>query len=659
MIQLVVNDIELDLFPDTTVGLSKRAANIGNFNGRAGSFTNKFSVPLTSKNKAALGFLQANTTSRTVYEDVNGKLVSDGIEIVSNVRIVIEQVSDVAELQLKVDTGNLFDLLKKTKLRSISLRDYDHRWNQASIVAAKDNVWTDAYTYPIFQNGGQLSAFQTVNCKGLIPWVYVKFLMNRIANQFDYTLVGEGYVDPLMEKIALPISAAKNDKLIMNDYLVVCEEVGRVDWDILSAGGTANISGISSGFVNCAVDSLTAETVDRWSIVNSNQGYSVASSLKTGFELLLAGTYKFKLTYTIRLYDATGSGYFGGVCLFRNLGGATTAVWFDSYPTMGTFGGEVFIDVTKTNIPDDSFTNSDEYLYLCGFSGNTASTPVANVSIEYTMQLTLVECNLETTTYNRPITLSPNLPDWDCGKFFKEIANFTGSSFQVDEYSREIRMFKLNELETNKANPYDWSDKLTIDNAAQFRFELSGLGKETLFSYDKFDIYSYLLSISNTQLPENEDYVKSSFVPIEQENAMQLENIAFFDIWDDDNNRNVFDGKPRIGLIRTTTGTTYSSPNQSAITPSGTDNVGYFDDVNNFSLDWAVLYLEYYSQVLDNLAPDILVMDAEFLLNCLDIQNFDFSVPVYLSQYGAYYFVNEIKEFTTPNDVTSVTLVRI
>jgi hypothetical protein len=659
MIQLVVNDIELDLFPDTTVGLSKRAANIGNFNGRAGSFTNKFSVPLTSKNKAALGFLQANTTSRTVYEDVNGKLVSDGIEIVSNVRIVIEQVSDVAELQLKVDTGNLFDLLKKTKLRSISLRDYDHRWNQASIVAAKDNVWTDAYTYPIFQNGGQLSAFQTVNCKGLIPWVYVKFLLNRIANQFDYTLVGEGYVDPLMEKIALPISAAKNDKLIMNDYLVVCEEVGRVDWDILSTGGTANISGISSGFVNCAVDSLTAETVDRWSIVNNNQGYSVASSLKTGFELLLAGTYKFKLTYTIRLYDATGSGYFGGVCLFRNLGGATTAVWFDSYPTMGTFGGEVFIDVTKTNIPDDSFTNSDEYLYLCGFSGNTASTPVANVSIEYTMQLTLVECNLETTTYNRPITLSPNLPDWDCGKFFKEIANFTGSSFQVDEYSREIRMFKLNELETNKANPYDWSDKLTIDNAAQFRFELSGLGKETLFSYEKFDIYSYLLNISNTQLPENEDYIKSDFVPIEQRNAIRLESIAFIDIWDEENNRNKFDDKNRVGLIRTTTGTTYASPNQSAVTPSGTDNVGYFDDVNNFSLDWAVLYLEYYSQVLDNLAPDILVMDAEFLLNCLDIQNFDFSVPVYLYQYGAYYFVNEIKEFTTPNDVTSVTLVRI
>jgi hypothetical protein len=590
---------------------------------------------------------------------VIGKLISDGIEIVSNVRIVIEQISDVAELNLRVDNGNFFDLLKNTRLRSVSLRDYDHRWNQANIVAAKDNVWTDVYTYPLFQNGDQPITFKTVNCKGLIPWVYAKFLMNRIASQFGYILTGEGYDDPLLEKIALPIGSANNDRFILNDYIVICEEVGRVDWNILSTGGTAAISGISAGFVNCAVDSLTAETFDRWSIVNNNQGYSVAGSLKTGFELLLAGTYRFKITYTIRLYDASGSGYFGGVCLFRRLGTATTAVWFDSYPTMGTFGGEVFIDVTKSNIPDDSFTNSDEYLYLCGFSGNDASTPVANVSIEYTMQLTLVECNLETTTYNRPITLSPNLPDWDCGKLFKEIANFTGSSFQVDEYSREIRMFKLNEVAANKINPFDWSDKFTIDNPPQFRFELSGLGKSTLFSYDNFEIYSYLLAINNSQLPENEDYIKSSFVPIEQQNAMLLDSIAFFDIWDDEANRNKFDNKNRVGLIRTTTGTTYSSPNQSAVSPSGTDNIGYFDDVNNFSLDWAVLYSRYYAQVLDSLAPDILVMDADFLLNCLDIQNFDFSVPVYLSQYGAFYFVNEIKEFTTPNDTTSITLVRI
>ena len=658
MIRLVVNDVDLDLFPSTTVALSRRVADIGNFNNRNSSFTNKFSVPLTALNRSALGILQMNTTSRTPYEDVTGKLITEGIEIITNVRVKIVSVTDVAELELKVDNGNLFDLLKSTKLRSLDLRDYDHRWNQASIVAAKDNVWTDCYTYPMFQNSNQSTLFQNVDCKGLIAFVYAKFLMQQIAQRFGYTLAGDGYTDLMMNQLYLPIVATNNDQLILNDYLVVCEEVSRVDWDILSSGGTANISGISSGFVNSAVESLTAETFDKWSIVNNNQGYSVSSVLKTGFELLLPGTYKFKLTYTVRLYDATGSGYFGGVCLVRRFGTATTAAWFDKYTTMGTFGGEVFIDITKNDI-DDDFTNSNEYLYLSGFSGNDASTPVANVSVEYTMQLTLVNCNLATTFYNRPITLSPNLPDWDCGKLFKEIANFTGSSFQVDEYTRVISMFRQKKVAENKLFPFDWSNKLTINTPPQFTFTLDGFGKVTRFSYKDFDLYSYELNILNEQLPDDQNYIESAFVPCEQRDALLLNGIAFFDVWNEDENRIGLDGKVRIALNRTTTGTTYNSPNQSAVAPSGNDNVAYFVDPDNYSLDWADLYAEYYAPLLDGLTPDILVMDAQFLLNALDIQTLDFSKPVYLLQYGAYYFINEVKEFTTPNETTSVTLVRI
>ena len=87
--------------------------------------------------------------------------------------------------------------------------------------------------------------------------------------------------------------------------------------------------------------------------------------------------------------------------------------------------------------------------------------------------------------------------------------------------------------------------------------------------------------------------------------------------------------------------------------------MAYFDDNDNYSLNWSDLYLEYFAPVLNGLYPDILVMETNFLLNALDIQTLDFSKPVYLNQYGAYYFINEIKEFTTPNETTSVTLVRI
>lgn len=656
MILLYANDTQLDLFSDTVVGLSKRVANIGNFNSRSGSFTNKFSVPLTAKNRAALGLLQPNTTSRTPYESVTGKLVSEGIEIISNVRIIIEQVSDVAELTIKVENGNFFDLLKTTKLRTLDLRDLDHRWNQDSIVAAKDNVWTDGYTYPLFQNGNQSTLFQNVDCKGLIAFVYVKYMMQEIAERFGYTMSGDGWTDLFMNQLVMPIVGTVNNQAIQNDYLVTSNTVTRTGWEIDSADGVL-IPGMDAA--NCAIENLTAGTTDRWDIINQDQGLTFAGSPVGGFDLLLPGSYRFKISYTYTLYDAVGSSYFAGVCLFINDGGFLFAQAVSQQTAAGTYTGETFVTISTDTILD-SQVNNNEFIYGAGFSGNFFEDPlIGRVKIDYSFTVELVSVSLPDTFYNRPITLSPNLPDWDMGKLFKEVANLTGSSFQVDEYSREIKMFRLKTLAANKLNPTVWSDKLTVQSTPVFKFDLSGFGKETSFKYGDTGLYSYILNIDNQQLPDDEDYINSAFLPCEQADALLLNNIVLIRLWNSDDNRMVLDGKARIALIRTTTGTTYNSPNEPAVTPSGNDNVAYFDDGINYSLDWSDLYAEYYSEVLDSMTPDILVMDAQFLLNCLDIQTFDFSKPVYLSQYGAYYFVNEIKEFTSPNELTSVTLVRI
>ena len=69
--------------------------------------------------------------------------------------------------------------------------------------------------------------------------------------------------------------------------------------------------------------------------------------------------------------------------------------------------------------------------------------------------------------------------------------------------------------------------------------------------------------------------------------------------------------------------------------------------------------MAYYEPLIGGIIPDIQVITGQFLLNVFDIHTFDFKRPVYLSQYGAFYFVNEIKEFTSKNELTEVELVRI
>lgn len=647
MIQLIVNDIELELPSDAVVAITKRVADIGNFNNRTSSFTNKFSVDLTNTNRNALGLPQMNTTSRTVYEDVSGKLLVYGVEVVSNVRIKIESVGERIELALKVDNGNLFDTLKRTKLRSISLRDYDHRWNQASIVAAKDNVWTDCYTYPLMQTGNQSTLVQSVQCKGLLPCVYVKFMLKTIAEQFGYTMTGDGYSEAMLSRLVMIAANLNNDALIQADYQVTSGN-NRVLWD-----GTSLSAVTIQGVNGVAVE--TMGTVGRWDSINEAQGYTWAGNPIGGYELMLPGTYTIEISYEYTIYNVTPS-YLAGIMVFRRTSGQNTIVYLNQQGVAGTYSGTETFTVTQNTISDD-LLNEPSYLYIAGFSAIPG-----NATIDYDITFTVTSVVLDKTYYNRPLTLSPTLPDWDCGKFFKEVANFIGAAYQVDEFAKTINMFTLNELDSNKPFHVDWSNKLTVDALPTFVFALDGFGKSTAFQYKSTSQYRYLLNIANEQLPDDAVYSESDFIPMDQQDALLQSGIAYFDIWDDNAtpyDRIALDGKNRIGLIRTTTGTTYTSPNQSNVSPSGNDNVLYFDDPNNYSLDWSRLYLDYYDSILSLMTPNMQQVTADFLLTTLDVQQFDFSVPVYLEQYGANFYVNEISEFTTPNDVTRCTLVKI
>jgi hypothetical protein len=644
MIKLEANSIELDLPSSVTVALTKRVANIGNFNTRNSSFTNKFSVPLTRRNREALGLLQMNTTDRTVYSDVLGKLTVEGIEVISNVRIKIERVSDVAELVLKVENGNLFDLLKKTKLRSVSLRDYDHRWNQANIVASKANDWEDCYTYPLSQTGNQSTSNQTVQCKGLIPVVFVKFMLEFIAARFGYTMTGDGWDEAILAKIVMPIADTANDLNILADYQVSNGD-SRVLWDGSSLSAVT-IDGING----CAYETLG--TVGRWDSMNENDGLTWGGNPIGGYELMLPGTYTVEVNYTYTIYNQTPT-YAAGIMLVRRTNGVANIIYLSQQSAPGTFTGTQVLTVVKSAF-NDNLLNEKDYLYLAGFSAFPG-----NATIDYTVNLAVTKVEAEQTYFNRPLTLSPNLPDWDCGKFFREVANFIGAAFQVDDFTKTIDMFTLKELNGNRPYKKDWSRKLVLNNPPSFTFELDGFGKTTKFSYKEVSNYGYSFTINNDQLPDNAEYVVSEFVPTEQQDALLQNGISAFDVWDDTLSRIKMDKKFRVGLIRTTTGTTYSAPNQSNIAPSGNDNVLYFDDADNFSLDWSELYLDFYDSILERMTPDMKMVDASFLLTLSDIQQLDFSFPVYLDQYGAEYFINEVSEFTTPDEPTRCVLVQI
>jgi hypothetical protein len=653
MIRLYIDEQEIELPSSAVVALTKRVANIGDFKTRSGSFTNKFTIQLNRRNRKALGLLAYNDTSRKVYTFVGAKLVVDGIELTANARMIVVTASDIAEVELKVLSGNIFDLLKKTKLRDLNLRAYDHRWNQASIVAAKANSVDDVFVYPIVQLGVQSTAVPVAQCKGLIPHVYAKLLLSECAARFGYSVEGSGYDDFMTDNLLIPIQGLSNSPEILADYLGT-GGAGSVMWQ-----GTSLDAITIQGIPGWAIIPIEFNpSTDRWGVTNNEQGTTWGGSSVVGYELLLPGTYTVRVDYDLTLYDSVGP-IAGGCALLRRNGVAGGLQNFQIVELVqlnseGTFTGSFTVSVTEQQIYDN-LLNSRTYLYLGVY--------VATVGkLDYQVNAEFLSVDAPVTHFNRPITLAPNLPDWDMGRLFKEVAQFTGSTYDVDEYRQAVVMTKINDIDTNKANPYDWSDKLTVGTPPERRFTLPAFGQLTTFKYTDGNLYRHDIAVDNIQLDESKDYIVSGFIPVEQDSCLLIDNVASWDAWEgalDSSGRVELDGKPRILVARPTTGIAFSAPNQSTIAASGTQTVAYVLDGGELSLAWPDIYSKYYEPLLSGIIPDILVLKAQFLLTNLDIQTLDFSRPVWLKQYGALYYINEVSEFTGQNELTEVELVRI
>lgn len=655
MIRLYIDDQEIELPSSAVVALTKRVADIGDFKTRSGSFTNKFTIQLNRRNRKALGLLAYNDTSRKVYTFVGAKLVVDGIELTANARMIVVTASDIAEVELKVLSGNIFDLLKKTKLRDLNLRAYDHRWNQASIVAAKANSVDDVFVYPIVQLGVQSTAVPVAQCKGLIPHVYAKFLLFECAAKFGYSVEGSGYDDFMTDNLLIPVLGLNNNQELLDDYKGISVQQSDTAWENNSPGAEVHDS-----LTGWKILDFVFETVDRWGICNDWQGTTFNGNPITGYELIVPGIYAVKVDYYYKLYDQSGD-IRGGVALLGRGGAVSTnnlnplfiQQAAESF-SPGEYSGSFTFTYTN-NINTDNLPHNRGYFYL----GAYIDTPG---KIDFQITATIVRVDAPVTTFNRPITLSPNLPDWDMGRLFKEVAQFTGSTYDVDEYRQAVVMTKINDIDANKANPYDWSDKLTIGAPPERRFTLPAFGQLTTLKYTDGNLYRHDIAVDNIQLDDSKDYIVSGFIPVEQDSCLLIDNVASWDAWDgalDSSGRVKLDGKPRILLGRPTTGIGFSAPNQSTIAASGTQTVAFVLDGGELSLAWPDIYQKYYEPLLSGVIPDIVVLKAQLLLTNLDIQTLDFSRPVWLKQYGALYYINEVSEFTGQNELTEVELVRI
>ena len=643
MIKVIVNDYELELFSDTVVALSKKCATIGNLQNRFSSFTNKFNIPLTRSNRLALGITQFQDNSGTPYDSLSGKIVSGGIEIASNVAVIIESVSDTISLSIRAGNGSVFDKFNSSFLSDIDTSDIDQYWNGANEIASLTNDWTDGIIFPISQTGNQSTIFNTIQPKGLIPFVFCKSLFARIASMFGYTWTGATYTNDQFEKLLIAISSL-NISQRFADTLKTVASVSPIAY-------TINLVTNRRQFLNLV------PVYDPWNLIQSTTIVDITGFSYTidTYKFPLPGFYLFEFDYDVTVNVGIGS---------ASIAIQTLSGIFISYDlpiilpvtSPQNFTGTLSIETTLEDIYDNNPINTSPANARVSFQVVGLDGSIFDLnSGEFRVQ----EIAAPETHFHRPLSIADHLPEWTIGKFVKEVGNIFGAIYDVDEYTKEIEITRLDEIAANKNFAIDWSDKLDLSKEILVTFKASGIGQTTTLQWSEFLLYSYNLSVANDQLPDNTTYIKSEAdYSVSAILGLQTIPVMSFDVWDFDNGRIDMDDAARFGMLGSNAGSVIiGNPFTGTVTPFP---YAYFDySGSEHSLDWGVLFSRYFDSLLIPMTDKVQRVSCFVRLNDIDIQKFKFKYPIFIQHFNRYFYVDEISEYTGKNQSTKIVLMGI
>lgn len=119
---LYVEDRKVDLYPNTIIATTFQLCNIGDLRSRNVSHTNQIKVPRTPANDITFGYAgNEHSLSRKPYTRLPGKVVSNGMDILPNARVIIKQADNSYNLQIYDNTKEFFDALENRFVDELDL----------------------------------------------------------------------------------------------------------------------------------------------------------------------------------------------------------------------------------------------------------------------------------------------------------------------------------------------------------------------------------------------------------------------------------------------------------------------------------------------------------------------------------------------------------
>lgn len=657
MVELWIEDKLVDLSGDEDIAIDYSIAKIGEIDKRSGGLSIEFKLPKTANNRAIFENPEnVNGSAKKIRKKLPAKLLTDGIS--QNISLsFIESTDENYNIRLFDNYADIFATIKALKCSELDLHEYDHFWTFDNVVDYRDN--TDMFLYPIIDyfsdspNSQFNNTDRKVNPKILFPAVKYEDVIEKIINAQGYSLVNlntsiEGYPT---NGLIIPYVGERNPRRNT--------DAKRFDgtWNVQ----TQTITGAGI-YLNVLFD--TGVSTHGYNFYNSNNLWSNAVQK-------FSDTFECNLDITLTVTNTVNAS--NNFFLFTNLDNDLILLDPLETKTITVSGRYVFLYDTNTasSVPDleDMFIKISCLNDIDIVSGEIRISNSVITEISDTQYETDIVSGLQTRNY---ITVSTILPDISQGELLKQYLILTCSLLSIDEITKTVSIIPFNDLEKNISNVLDWSNKLDLSKEPIHTYIPEKYSREIMLSYSEdssvvkpigtdysFNIYDENLEAEQTKIElkyaatQSNERLIGIFVPnikmVENSTGdfsgavMRILALKFYDSADfaDTSDLEYYD------FAQSTTVNT-NIPIPYFIKDEETFNLGFGDNM--------YLYYRALISVLSNYQN----VECLIRLSAKDINQLDFTKPVFIKHFNAYFYISQIKAYTpTNNESTMVELVKL
>ena len=660
--RLFANGNELDLSGGTVIAVTYQANNIGELQQRQGAFTNTFQVLANDTNAAALGFANIPTSNTLFpYRKILATYFQDGVETFSDGEMRITKVEN-GLFHLNVVAGNvdLSAAIGDLIVGELFSDDTVYPWTLQNAFDSRDK--SRYYIYPVIDwriDLDNMFSTPSVDVRQLLPCALMTAIFERLENYTGYTFTGS-YIDSDDHKnmVLTPSDFSRNP-----DYFN--EDVQRAY--ALDNGFT---NGVSNQYKTLSVPASGSDQESGYGLNffiddgNFFQGVYYPSVDEIG-KMSLKGTFRALWDYDdlsqFGVFDSPQPVEIYVVSQIKEGGNiiceiTSEVVEWEILNDQGFL--EIVVDVST---PEMTFISGNQYFGQMIL--HIKPDPVGDSTIQWTLDtppsvndagITFVAS--DSIAYLQDIRFR-DLFRMKMKDVFYDVLNLRGLIIQTNQYTREVQFNYFNDLLKNKSIAKDWSDKVSVSSSSLFfNFGKYSQRNDLIFK-DNSEVTeglgNYYFNVDDENLTAVSNAVQVKHPATEQTNKYLGSNVPSIEGLDSLNKWQ----KPEYRILEMSVQNSQYDVDfeDGSSTLTTNSNIPYCK-FKGFD----VLVPEYYQALIDILT-NTKALNLVFDLSPIDIQELDFSIPIYLNvpelDLNDYFYLNSISNYK--GGATSCQLIRL